>query len=306
LTSLQLYDWKIYNDGSVLQSQALTLPRLERLRIEGTGAEDDSVEHLTSRCPALRHLALHSTWDNDLYIFPSLKTQPLTLQSLSLSVENCLSVVHDEQSILERFTQLRSLHLGDYCYDDTIPSTLLKLPLLVDIHLGQGPLELDHFLPLVSGSSRVLFLKTITLDVEPGRIGKKISPPSKHDFDAARELQRCPVAMSDWRLPEQGEDVTLDVIDLKRLITVARENRVTVKGGVLTALQTIEDYHLESNNRDVIHTYFVDLVRSRQARRNSLEDGFPPPSLKFSELEIVEMELPERNWFALDLRSVRK
>ncbi|GAA5857465.1 hypothetical protein JCM5353_008648 [Sporobolomyces roseus] len=306
LRELVLTNWATYDDKYVAGYGLVMLPRLERLRIEGPGAEDRSVSFLTAQCPALRHLALHSTWTDEIYIFGALENQPSSLESLSLSVENGLVVFHDQQDSLERFTQLQSLHLGDHCYDHDVASTLLKLPLLVDIHLGQGALEPDTFLPLVSGPTRLLFLETITLDAESGSIGKKISPPSKHVFDATRELQRCPIEMLDWRLPEQGEDVTFQGIGLKRLIEVGKENGVTVKGGVLTALQTIEDYHLESNNRDVIHTYFVDLVRSRQARRNSLEDGFPPPSLKFSELEIVEMELPERNWFALDLRSVRK
>jgi len=309
LRGLVLDNWGIYPDGDVDESERVSLPRIRRLRVEGPGAEDSSVSFLTAQCPALRHLALHSTWTDELYIFPSLKFQPLTLESLSLSVEHGLVVVHDEQSILERFTQLRSLHLGDHCYDHDVALTLLKLPLLVDIHLGQGLLEPDTFLPLLSGPTRLLFLKSIILDADFGNIGKKISAPSTKGFDATRELQRCPIEMIDWRLPEQGEDVTFEVMGLKRLIEAGKENGVTVKGGVLTALQMVDDYHIEANNRAILFTYtHHTLDHLHEARGAASQDGvaLPPPdldSLDIDRLEIVEIDVPEQDWYMLSLRN---
>jgi len=308
LTSLTIYDWRIYSNESLEQSRPLSLPRLESLRIEGTGAEDATVGYLIAKCPSLRHLAIHSTWEDDVRaVFGALKIYPIMLVSLSVSIRSsAYMIVHYDEADLARFTQLRSLHLGDQCYDKAIVSTLRKLLLLVDIHLGQGPLEPDNLLPFVSGPDRLLFLKTIRLDADRGNIGEKISSPSGQDFDETWELERCPVEMSDWRLPDRDDDVTLEVIGLKRLIEVGKENGITVGGGVLSALQTVDDYHLEADNRAIIATYFVGMARLRQVRSEGFEDGFPPYSAKLGEFEIVETELPERDWFALDLRSVRK
>jgi len=308
LRDLNLNDWEIYHDGYVASRRLVILPQLERLRIQGPGAEDHSVSLLTAKCPALVHLALHSTWNEGFYLYDSLDRHPSSLQSLFLSVEKCSDVVDDRQAVLERFTQLRSLYLGDYCYNNAVHSTLLNLPLLVDVHLGQGLFNPDDFLPLVSGTSRLLFLETITLDADFGSIGKKISAPSTKGFDATRELERCPVEMIDWRLPEQGEDVTFEAAGLKRLIEVAKENGVTVKGGVLSALQMVDDYHLESHNRAILFTYSHTLDHLRKARLDAVRDGvaLPPPdldSLDLDRLEIVEIDLPEQDWYMLSLRN---
>jgi len=304
LVSLELHGWAVVDNEGVQNAQKLSLSRLRRLRVEGPGAEDQSVARLTARCSTLEHLELHSTYVGPVCFYASLSQHPNSLVSLSISFEGG-GIARDEVP-LEGFTQLRSLHLGNYCYSSSIPSTLLKLPLLVEIHLGQGLLDPDNLLPLVSGPDRLLFLKTFILDADTGRIGKKISSPSIKGFDARRELQRCPVGMSDWKLPKRSDNVKLEVWGLKRLIEVGKENGITVKGGVLSALQTVDDYHLEANNRAIIATYFIDMVGLRQVRSEGLEDGFPPCSIKLNELEIVETELPEQDWFALDLRSVRK
>jgi len=306
---LTLNSYRFYPDDTINGFEHLWLPHLHRLRIEGEGAEDHSVSFITARCPALLHLALHSTWYENLKLYGYIDSHPLSLRSLSLSIENGLVVVHDQQDSLERFTQLQSLHLGDLCYDRDVASTLLKLPLLVDIHLGQGLFEPDDFLPLVSGPTRLLFLKSIILDADFGNIGKKISAPSTKGFDTTRELQRCPIEMIDWRLPEQGEDVTFEGIGLKRLIEVGKENGVTVKGGVLTALRMVDDYHIEANNRAILFTYtHHTLDHLHEARDAASQDGvaLPPPdldSLDLDRLEIIEIVLPEQDWYMLSLRN---
>lgn len=196
LTKLTILRWQSINYTGTLRPTWSTT--VQTLRIEGVEIDDDeATEFLAGVCPELKHLELYSDFDTSSSTPNQFGVQSYSssLESLSLTIDE--RKFEDSNSDIERFTQLRSLTLGDSCYSDLLPAALSFMPLLVDITLGKGEISPFDWQPLVSGPTRLEHLKTLKLDIATAQRGWQIGKPSTTGFEGRLELDRCPVDMKD-------------------------------------------------------------------------------------------------------------
>jgi len=314
LNELEISRWPYDTHPYYEEEEAFRLPRVETIRLEGDGADEDSVKALVNICPALLSIDLDSGHSGSQTSFaPALGTLPSTLHSLKLRTNSEHAEYADPP--LSRFSALRSLDLGDGCYPGTIHQVLSRLPLLVDVRLEQGAIYALGFLDLVSGPGRLPNLKTIYLDSNVGRVGNRTS---FHETD----IESIDPGMLDWQCPDEwcgeGPGYVEEGFATKfqELITVAEANGVRIEGTIHEALKTFEDSHIESNNRTVLAFYRSggsDSIASlhNACYRMAARVGVLHPALKGLNLdylksghyELVEIPLPERDWFIYTLRS---
>jgi hypothetical protein len=239
---------------------------------------------------------------------------PITLKSFKLAAISRL--IEPSCSSLVRFPFLTSLDLGSHCFPYDIHSILVQLPKLVKLRLCDGALDVVAFKSLVSGPARLSSLESIGLDVDVGEEGTRMVPTSSVTPDDADALP----FMEDWTLPRSldSEDLydhswqeadALNFVEIKELIEVARDNGVEVVGSIHEALSRTEDFYLEASNRAVLAAVRgLGSGALQQVRISARRIGVPLPSfdtesLEFDKLEIVETELPEKEWFELSLRN---
>jgi hypothetical protein len=89
------------------------------------------------------------------------------------------------------------------------------------------------------------------------------------------------------------------------------ENGVTVEGSGIEELELADDYWIEANNRAVLHAHFPnDLEPWKKVLRDAKRHGSPlpdPGQLDSDQpFEIVETELPAKEWFLLSIRNEQK
>jgi len=183
LKQLEIYDW--HEDGNyVNRPQLVMLPGIKALKIQGDGADTVSTRTLVNACPSLLHLELNSTYDESPLGFQhTLPTLPCSLHSLLIYSPTFTFIHPPVDSALPSFSQLRSLRLGDGIYSVTVHIALQNLPHLTHLHLGEGEIDPDGFVSLISGSSRLPSLRTIILDFDAGIVGRRIKRPSRAGFN---------------------------------------------------------------------------------------------------------------------------
>ncbi|GAA5834239.1 hypothetical protein JCM5353_006958 [Sporobolomyces roseus] len=305
LKRLRIRQLRVFDLDRQCRNARTILSTVTTLEVHGEVAFNVNVKVLAAACPSLLHLVLCSTNDKEPVSFEQLLPH-LTpnLHSLKLQQSVWNESPTPNSSLLQQFTQLRSLSLDSGCYDRDIPETLAGLPLLKDIHLGGGSIDFEGLRALVAGSSRLLFLQSLSLSVYRGTEGRRISSPSSTDFDAIAELDSCPANMDDWTLPEdekdeEGEDQEeIDMAAMRSLVNDAKKNGIKISGSVLRTLRIHEEYFIEANNREIvnIHSSQGYLLESRRQLQLA---GRNLPKLEL--LDIVETPLPERDWFILSL-----
>ncbi|GAA5982546.1 hypothetical protein JCM5350_006110 [Sporobolomyces pararoseus] len=323
LAILKLSDWPIVGDTVFEEEKDMfELECVTTLVVAGRGAEDASVAEFVKRCPAVLHLDLLTTFDDDytsfLYCLPNL---PTTLEFLKLDSTAQWSNLTSYDHLLLRFTNLRSLDLGDGLYSKTIHKTLQRLPLLEKIRLGGGSISPLDFLPLLSGKTRLVNLEFVTLDFGVGARGSQVTELSS--------LELLPdIGMGDWKLPEaspriealqtedeENEEVAeyLDFAELKQLVEVAEENGVQIGGSVHEGLKNLEDYWIEKSNRAIVLAYngydtefefeWLQKVRADAAAAGVTLPHLNVDALDLKRLELVKIDQAERVWFIFSLRN---
>jgi len=302
LKSLEVYDW---GETEYQLSDLTLLGNIETLKIRGAAADIEVIKILIDACPSILHLELQSTFEGGLEFATRLPLLPVTLRSLSLHGDSISEAPID--SILPRLSQLQFLRLGHGCYGRTIYSALLQLPLLAHIHLGPGELDTAGFLSLITGSTRLSLLQTITLDFDTGIQGFKIARPSSADFSIVAELNRCKIELLDWTLPGAEDGDSFDQAGVQQVVEAAKEHGIKVEGSVFAALETLNSWGTELHNRSILYAFHLnDLAHLIRARSIAAEYGVTLPpldldSLDLDRLEIVENDVPEREWFMLSL-----
>jgi len=308
LDHLKLYDWHEHGEENIHRSRTTVLPGIKTLEIDGEAADIQTPVKLIEACPSLLHLDLESTYmEGDHEFARYLHLLPSNLRSLSLHGIRPAAATVD--TLLPRFNQLNSLHLGDGCFEYTVHSVLQQLPLLGHLHLGKGVIDPAGFVSLIIGSSRLPSLRTIILDFDTGTVGRIIKRPSRARFNIESEMEKCDVNMSDWFLPGEVDSHRFNPVGLQQLIEVARENEVVIRGRVFVGLENAVAYRIEENNRAIIDALGHQRSEHLQEVRNvAARNGVPLPpldldSLDLDRLELVELELPEQDWFVLSLRN---
>ncbi|GAA5834223.1 hypothetical protein JCM5353_006954 [Sporobolomyces roseus] len=303
LKRLKIYDWDKYGFQNYHRSESTVLPNVTTLDIRGSVASEGSVQALTDLCPALLHLQLHDPYASSLRL--CLPYLPTTLHSLSIFAGKDLELDSD----LSQFTQLRYFHIASSFYAEDLLSTLSGLRSLVHLHLGEG---FNVFNDLESLILRIPTLEMITLDIDEGVRGEHILGPFSPEFDVETEWARCSIVNmeDDWKLPGEDDEELIDADGLRSLLETAGRIGVTVNGSAHAALQTVEDYHLEANNRAVVYVaHGSDPWYLKECRENAARDGIDLPDYdleQFEELgpwqvEVLEEALPERDWYMLSL-----
>ncbi|GAA5982527.1 hypothetical protein JCM5350_006102 [Sporobolomyces pararoseus] len=308
LDTLKVLNWPILHDTVLNEEKLFQLKGVKTLSVEGKGAEDEYILNLVNLCPALLHLELVTTYFDDVSFSYCLSHLPSTLESLTLATTRS-SFIHPVDLPLLRFTNLRLLDLGDGVYSNTIHKTLQQLPLLKMIRLGGGAISPVGFLTLLSGPARLAHLETIALDFQVGQKGNRV-----HNLD---QLPEGP-GMMGWRKPRASEleaeiwtrdDHPLRASQLRQMIQVAREEGIRIEGTIHEALENLEDYWIEANNRAVLSAYRDNLVnhdRLRDIRYEVLDSGLDLPPLGPGRPELVKTELPARDWFIYSLKHVEE
>ncbi|GAA5851256.1 hypothetical protein JCM5353_007709 [Sporobolomyces roseus] len=311
LKRLRVYDWAEREPQYVHCSNTTLLPSVTRLEVQGEGADVEIVKFLLDACPSLLHLELDATYEGGAEFSTRLSELPATLHSLHLHGTHPAQGHVD--SILFRLTQLRSLHLGNGCYSGNLPTALQQLPHLVDLRLDHGKLDPNQLQALLADPSPLCYLRNITLNFEKGQIGGHMPKPSTvasdYNFGFEFDFVEYSNLMPEWCLPGVEGENTLNASDMGMLQSVAEDNGLGIKGNLKSTIQMITDYHIEANNRAVLMSYRRgDLASLRDVQNASTRDGVAPPPLELDyldidRLEIVEIDLPEQDWFMLSLRN---
>lgn len=93
----------------------------------------------------------------------------------------------------------------------------------------------------------------------------------------------------------------------RTLVKSARENGIQVEGTILEVLTVITDYWIERYNRAVVQLHLapgdIDLVSIQESAWE--EGGIVLPACIFRprDRNVVEIDLPKRNWFVLCIRD---
>jgi len=284
------------------RSESTVLPHVTTLDIRGSPPCQASIQALTCLCPSLIHLELH---DSDSSSFSDcISHLPATLRSLSLFTSDH----YDIDFSLSHFSQLRYLRFGSPFSAADIVSTLSDLRSLVHLHLEKGGYGIGRVKDLLP---RLPSLKVVTLDFDKGTRGGRISRPSAVNFNAESEVRRCSIRSmgEEWVRPGEEDGKRFDAAGMRSLLKLAERTGITVDGTALSALQTLEDFYIEANNRAVVFAASTaDVWWLRLYQYAGLKDGtvvpyFETESLDFERVEIVEHELPEKSWYVLSLRN---
>ncbi|GAA6018702.1 hypothetical protein JCM11491_001271 [Sporobolomyces phaffii] len=312
LVELAISAWPYHDDfvWTHTHGHAFEMRSMWGLRIEGPGAGAPNVAAFIALCPNLVHLEL-ITVDGGFSSSPDsslLRLLPVTLQSLRLDCP--MNVFAPCEQLLTHLTQLRRLDLGSACHSYDVHTALAQLPLLVSVRLGNCVVDFAGFASLVSGPSRLVHLEHITLDTFlrlDTLMGTRTPAPSDPSFSAAaaESLDRY---LNDWAEPD---NYLGDPNELRALVRACEANGVALDGTMRDLCEPLEAWNVECNNRAVLicasghdrQFTWLGWARARAARA-----GVSLPTLDLDELdparlEVVEIELPEKDWFVLSLRN---
>jgi len=316
LTSLKLTEW--WHEMQCSSSHDLLLPQINVLAIEGEGAAEPAVANLVNACSALVQLKLDSSFTFDF---------GLTLPLLQSNIESlCLCASSEEFDLdgsnsgiddhLIHFTHLTTLELPYGVISSRTPSTLLNLPNLVNLVLGNLEVEVSALLPLIEGRGRLPHLKRITLNDEDFEIRDQFNPTAGYSKNHFLERNDYPLfrwTRTPWSDPSQRWR------DLINLELAGRRNGVMIEG-VGGAEQGLRDYALEKHNLAIAQAFYhFDFSYVHEARTLAalLEVQLPLIGMDIfnrntDEVELVKVEMKGSGrwgWFALTVRrkvSVRK
>ena len=305
LENLTLYYWNIYDSGILDARDSSVFPQIKTLQIHGEGAEDLSISEIIQMFPLLLDLTLHSTYIDLSRWSYALSLLPRTLESLTLLVEHYGWSPADHD--LLPFISLKRIHLDQACFSPTISHIFKQLPLVEKIHLGDGPLDIEAFLCLVIGPSRLVHLRHLILDLDCGSFGPCITiRGTEVVLEENDDGETC------WDLPEQFLDGVLDRLSMTRLIEVARSSGIRVEGTILKALKVLKLHCIDSNNRAVLaYSGPTDFRRLHKIRMEALRYDYRFPELDFDslerdKLEIVETKLEESKWSVFGFKEKEK
>ncbi|GAA6018040.1 hypothetical protein JCM11491_000045 [Sporobolomyces phaffii] len=286
LNDLVIYNWLSFGTRHSPSPNGFSFKHVVRVKVMGEGIDKETVLPIANLCPNLLHLHLFGTDGRGLQHPDLLPLVPATLHSLQLDSPYGSSEPCD--LLLPRFSHLRQLNLGETCHSESIHTTLAQLPNLVSIRLGDGQVDYRGFAALVSGPSRLVELKSLIFDTKTA-----FSPDD----------------MADWVDPS---DYLPDPVGLRALRGVCDSNGVDLSGTMFDdCLRALEDFHVEWNNRAVLAAAYhgdrdfdqLHHTRTEASRAGVTLPSFDLDSLDPDHLEVVETELPEKEWIVLSLRN---
>ncbi|GAA5843657.1 hypothetical protein JCM5353_004918 [Sporobolomyces roseus] len=264
---------------------------------------------LVERCPNLTQLELSDTL-RPFFVkaLPDLAPLLPLLDTLNIEVSEPLSdfygIVCDRY--LPLFPNLRHLDLADNTVSNTLPTYLRQLPHLGSLRLGlnvhlDGPTSQD-ILSLVSGPSKLVKLEKLVLDCVEGSMGKRWDIDEMEGNVDKGGFEAGIAPLQDWNKPDFSE--RFEAEDICQVILAGQQNGIEISGSAVDSVSIWNAYYLEIANRRVLKAFksksFVDLIRMKGW------DYHRCPDVDFDKLDpnnlnLVKIELPEENWFALTL-----
>ncbi|GAA5955720.1 hypothetical protein JCM3765_001832 [Sporobolomyces pararoseus] len=204
--------------------------------------------------------------------------------------------------LLPRFPNLEHLCLGDGTVSTDLPLHLAQLAHLQTLTLGYethySGLSARQLLPLVQGSTRCVTLRSLVLDSFDGGVGKR--------FDVGDNVNRDPLRLLSWNVPEFGNHGGWDAADIWRLKEAAEANGVEVRGSTFEGLRASELAVLERANRLILLTYQTKSFKEYIVKRASplVQPRLPDldiEKLDPNNLKLVKVDLPEEDWYQFTL-----
>ncbi|GAA5901577.1 uncharacterized protein JCM6883_000262 [Sporobolomyces salmoneus] len=291
--------------------QGSPLPMLKALKISTDFPPEDDYQvlDLIRACPALTRFDFDSRRPDTLYSV--MEQLPRDLKVLKLTLRRVAFPNIDLH--LPRFQTLVRLDVDGDIAAERIHLALVQLPSLVYICLAFCNYDPAGLQLLVAGPDRLPLLRTLTLHRYPaGRIPDFIEPPSTPGFDWDR-VKNLPSMEARGYFPLWVRDDPSRVRAVRDLQASGEEYGIEVEGTLMNAIEIIDDFFLEANNRSILHAYYdKDFYKLERYHLKAVEYGciLPPAvdrrSFRKKRIDLVETELPEQDWFVLSLVPVPK
>ncbi|GAA5986960.1 hypothetical protein JCM5350_000923 [Sporobolomyces pararoseus] len=286
---------------SIVVKSSRQLPQITSLSLSGFSMQIEEVCELIKLCPSLSRFVLDSQLSL-IPLAPALNLLPSTLRVLDV-LSNTGPIFGWIDPLLPRFQSLRHIMLSAQCYTTKLYLSLFKLPNLVIIDLAHALWNLPLLRALVSSPNELPHLRQVNVEIKGWLQGDKI----ENNREGKETIQaRGPSAiMNGWWLPPGDE---IDLRDLEELIKLGSENSIKVGGGIQEVIQFVRNYFVEAQNRAVIVAYYLGFFeplegyQSLAAKYGCSFVGIDLESIG-PNLEIVETELPDQNWFVLSLKN---
>ncbi|GAA5963475.1 hypothetical protein JCM3765_006249 [Sporobolomyces pararoseus] len=208
------------------------LRNLTDLTFSGDCVDDPLIARICSLCPRLTSLSLSCRDSDYSRLLPLL---PTNLTDLDLNVPIDGGVHCD--SFLSRFTQLENLFIGSGLYSPNLPRHLSGLTHLKSISLGGGKVNVNRFLRLLSGPTRLPLLRHLRLDLLLSLRGGPL------ELKADGTVGLFHRDDTNWIVPNldsEGGEFSLE--KAVELVQVALREGVKITGAIVEDLQTYIAY----------------------------------------------------------------
>ncbi|GAA5835740.1 hypothetical protein JCM5353_002466 [Sporobolomyces roseus] len=290
----------------------LSLPLLTHLTVSGTYADDLSIATFCSLCPSLTHLSLYAF--EAVYV-TLLQALPATLSRLELGTIDMRGSIgrgrggEDCDLELSRFILLQSLSLDDDLFSSHLPSHLANLQHLASLKLVGDQIFYVDMSKLLSSPTRPPSLRVLDLCLDRISIGRRLEvdelgrsigsyEPGENDWQVAR----------DWTWPEYVElGKMYGHEEMYAIRKVAAQSGVEIRGSLYEALEMVDVYFLELANIAIYRCFrYSTLEPYDELQDRRLDSRLPPldlESLDPNNLKLVQIDLPDEDWFALSLEE---
>jgi len=201
--------------------------------------------------------------------------------------------------ILPQFQNLRYLSIGDDIASESLPSHLRRLPLLTSLRLGPSAhynLIASDFFTLLQGPTRHPSLSHLIFECFGGQSGSRVDVGANVEEDIEEGM------LSDgWVRPLYAEN--FDDEDVAELARICATSGIRLEGDATSLSKFEEDYELEEANRSVLRCLQLkSLDEISWSDGSPYFDHIPIDHLDPQNLNLVKIDLPEKNWFRLSLK----
>ncbi|GAA5915541.1 uncharacterized protein JCM6883_000285 [Sporobolomyces salmoneus] len=309
VAEVELYQWNFVSSDPDDWLYG-TLDDVTSLQLSGIGVTEEETADLINACPSLQHLSLFLEPYIPLHVPPAFDTVldwisscygSLTSLRLASAVDNVPVGLS-----LAKFTNLSSLVLGTVGSFPLLHHSVLQLVNLVNLTIGNRNDNFDPLLELVQGPTRLPNLRQLSLNQATLRKGRRFDP---EDPEHVKEEENRYKRLERWSKPDARLLEPHYWQDFEVLVNAAESAGVRVGGRLVEARQNFAHYLLEINNLAIAKAYYHHDFRDiPQAFTLANKHDFGLPELDFEslesdKLELVKVECPELEWFALTLKD---
>lgn len=318
---LELTDWQSH---FMVEEEDLdfTFPYIKSLGITGSGVTNQDISIVVNACPSLERLSLylgtavyeeeedlaHLSYDDVLS-----NSQSRFNNLTNLSLGSCLTDTTLGDS-LTNFANLRCLRVDKVGGFPELHQAILKMKNLEELSVDSADYDWNSLSELFTGPTKLASLRKLLLNQVFFWESKRFDPADSTQVSQLatlieeKEGEEPTVykRLKGWSMTGV-ESFSWD--GYKEFVKVCLESRVNVRGRVFSSYRVFFSYLLERNNLAMAVAYFNnDFDQIEEARNLAQENGFKLPPFEISsqdpsKLELVKVEMPKLEWFALILKD---